>query len=268
MESIIDKDLFKQVKESKKSYYEKHKKEYIDKVLLTIKAISGLKSYDDLINLVSGSFTYKYCNLEGNSKIFPSLNENKVFNLGWHIDHKYHQYIAKINSHARILTWDSFNASKINKAGLSGIIQGKYLIKLQNYIRDVCPNSFTMVSNKILATNKEVNLINKLFEKYDVKEPFYQIQGSWNYEEKTFVIDDGYRSFYGTGFGSFISYDVILFFCNFDKRLVNKSGIKLDIIKSNLRKKLEKEDLYVLSFLGNKLNDNSMYKLISEFNPN
>lgn len=273
MEKIIYDRLKSQVRDTKKRYFEKNKKQYIDKVLLTIEAISNLRSFNDLLELVSGIFTYRYTNIEGQSnlgvsKVHSSLDETKVFYLGWVIDRSQHRYIADINIYGRILTWDSYNATKFNKSGLSGIIQGKYLIQLENYIRDTCSNSFTMVSNKILRTEKEVDAIMDLFEKYDVRQPFYRIDGHWDSESESFIKDNGYGYIYGTGYLSFISYDTILdMICDFDRDILKNAKISIAKIRNELKKSLMKEDLRALSFLGNRLNDNSMFRLLSEFRP-
>ena len=67
---------------------------------------------------------------------------------------------------------------------------------------------------------------------------------------------------------SFISYDTILdTFCDFDKDIIIKSGLDFKEIRNKLRLELEKEDLYILSFLGNKINDNDMFRLLSGFSP-
>lgn len=65
-----------------------------------------------------------------------------------------------------------------------------------------------------------------------------------------------------------ISYNTILdTFCEFDTDILKKGKISLASTRRQLLKSLKGEDLYKVSFLGTKLNDNSMFKLLSEFNP-
>ena len=62
---IIYDRLKSQVKRHQERYFEKNKKQYIYRVLLTIE-ISNLRSFNDLLELVSGIFIYRYTNMKDN----------------------------------------------------------------------------------------------------------------------------------------------------------------------------------------------------------
>lgn len=273
MEDLIDSILKGKVHDHKKTYYSKHKEEYIEKVISTIYAISNLVDFDSLISLVYGIFTYHYTKIEGSNyygttRVHPSLDQSKIFKLDWFVDSRLHKYIALINENARILTYDSFNATKFNKAGILGVIQGKNLLKLENYIRDHCDGKVLMWSSPVISDSKELERIQEMTRKYKIKGPLYEMIYNYDFDKEDYVFEDGYRDGYSMNINNLISHDIIVnTFCEFDSEILKKGKISLTSTRKELLRSLKSEDLYKLSFLGTKLNDNSIFRLLSEFNP-
>lgn len=273
MEDLIDPILEERVHDHKKSYYNKHKDDYIGKVISTIYAIKDLEDFDSLINLVHGIFTYNYANIEGSSqdgvtRVNPPLDQSKVFTLKWYVSSKMHEYIALINKNARILTYDSFNASKFNRAGILGIIKGENLLKLENYIRDHCDGKVLMWSSPVFSNSKELERIKELTSEYKIKGPLYDTEPEYDFDKGELVIRDGYADGYSTNISNLLSYDYIVdTFCDFDDDILKKGKISLLQTRRRLLSSLKKENLYKLSFLGTKNNDNSLFRLLADFRP-
>jgi len=258
MESIIDSKLEEEVPHCEKSYYENNKEKYIAKVIETIYAKRDLVDYESLLDLIYGMFTYKYINIESGSVDFL-LNEYSMRYAYWNIHHKYHKYLALINKKSKILTYDSYHAHYNNKAGISGFIRGKNIVELQNYIMDHCDGKIIMWSAPVVDTYQESTELNKLMEKYNITGPMY-IRGRD-------ILGD-YQSFYGDIHSVVRSYThVLMFFVFFDIEVLNAGNVSLDSARRNILESLKNEDLYSVSFLGNKLNDNTLFKLLSKFEP-
>lgn len=266
MTNIINERLLSQVKDRFKHKYQRNNTCYIEDVVVTVEKMVSCKNLDDIMELVRGIFSYHYTKIEGHAKYNTKVHfkqNNKEVHQWWMIDPRFHDYIVDINK--RILTFDSYNAGKYNKACLSGIIRDVDLIPLENYIREHHPNDVLMFSNKVIKNKRDYDKINHYIGKYKFKNPLYDCEGSWDRDQNKFTFDDGYQEFNRI----FFTYEnIVEYFFDFDRDILKGLGYRLgdiDKARRRLMNNLKSEDLYVVNFMGVKLNDNRLFEILSEF---
>lgn len=235
----------------------------VDDVIQSYKSLMKCKTLDDLRQYISDAFIYKYILNDSN---LVKLKLNSKHSHDWKVSKDQHKYLSIINRESKILTWDSMNASKLNKAGISGLIEKRYLSQLENFIRVKHPNVFTMTSIKLAGDLKDYKQLKKLVEKYNYKGPFYSIDVS--YENDEWKTEPGYRSFY-TDIGTMIRHidELINSLFPIDKELDKYLKINSTNTKKEFKEDLRSRELYIISFLGNNINDNNLFKILSEFRP-
>lgn len=239
----------------------KRKQKYVDDVIDSYTALTSCKNFNDLRQHIAGVFDYRYVNCEG-SKV--SFKLNSKHNYTWIVSKNQHHNLAMINKNG-ILTFDSMNATERSKAGIMGIIEGKNIIKLQEFILTKYPNTFTMSSFKIVNDTFERETLINILTKYQFEGPFYDINEDLeDYSRRK----PGYYSFYnGKPMFECSFDDVINTILRPDPILSKELGIDDKKYLDTIRKDFFSRDLHVVSFLGNKLKDNSLFSALAEFRP-
>lgn len=239
------------------------KNKFVEDVIESYRNLMACRTFENLYEYIGDAFLYK--NIMNDGSIID-LKLNSKYTFYWKVSKPQHEYLSKINKEGKILTWDSIHATRKNKAGISGLIEGKYLTQLEDFIRDKYPNIFSMTSMKLISDTKDYKSLERLVEKYNHKGPFYDI--NTDYDGEKWIINPGYREFYA-GIRSIVR-QVDEFVDNMfpeDKKLDSYLNLESTKTKKIIAKDFRLRDLYVLSFLGNNMNDNSLFKVLSEFRP-
>lgn len=243
-----------------KSLSIKRKQRYVTDVIDSYVALTSCRSFDDLRQYIADVFEYRYVRSDGS---IISFKLNSRHNSGWTVSKPQHQHLAMINSKV-ILTLDSIHATSKNKAGMIGLIEGKHLVSLQEFILRH-PNVFTMTSIKMVTDPREHEVLVNLLEKYEYKGPYYS--DDFSYADGEWIRQPGYRDFYhGQSMFNFSFDAVITLLLSPDYTLSRELKIDYQHFLDTIRRDFVSRDLHVVSFLGNKLNDNSLFSVMAKFN--